>query len=82
MGVKDERPTSTAAAFVRELLGECERAFRDQFGDRWRPEENDLFQQFQQALLRVAGSLDGTEAPIAAERKERLILSNYERGAR
>ena len=67
---------SSATEFCVHLCGELERAFRDEFGDRWTPEENGLFQDFQATVLAVAGRLDGT-TPDAPATVKRVLLSNY-----
>ena len=87
MNPQDERPQTHGAAgagghggaqkFIEDLYKDLEDAFTEQFGNRWSPELNQLFEQSQRDALAAARSVDDGLAQPTAQNSTRRVLSNH-----
>jgi len=73
-----ELPLANSEEFCQAVLDDIERVFRDQYGRKWTPEAQQLFQGLRDACIRTARIIDGEASHRSIEPlREAVILSNF-----
>ncbi len=73
-------PLANSETFCQTVLDDLEYLFREQFGKRWTPEAQQLFQGLRKTCIDTARRIDGGAPEAIAPLRQAVLLTNYPQG--